>query len=239
MDRGLFALIARSGFIAALSILAALAGCKREDVRSFQGVTEVEYVRLAAPHSGNLATLSVKPGTRVSEGTPVFSVVQAEDASAHQDAAERLAQLQKQRKGASPDAKSMDSLNIEVAEAQWKLSQKSANSPADGVVVETLFAKGDWVPAGAPVVAILPVDKIKVRFAVPLEVAAHLQHGRSVTLVCEGCSEPVDATIIYVSPFAFADGEKDPDALRYTVEARPAPDQAAMLKPGRPVTVIL
>jgi len=239
MDRGPFALIARSGFLAALAIIAALAGCKREDVRSFQGVTEVEYVRLTAPHSGKLVTLSVKPGTRVSEGTPVFSVVEVEDASAHKDAAERLAQLKKQRKGASADARSVDSIKTEVAEAEWKLSQKSANSPSNGVVVETLYAKGDWVPAGAPVVAILPVDKIKVRFAVPLEVAAQLQHGRGVTLVCEGCSEAVDATIIYVSPFALADGEKDPGSLRYMVEARPTVAQAAMLKPGRPVTVIL
>lgn len=232
-------MLARGCTFAALAVVAALPGCKREDVRSFQGVTEVEYVRLTAPHSGNLASLSVKPGTRVSEGSPVFSVVEADDVSAHKDAEQRLAQLQKQRKGTPPDAKAMDSLKTEVAEAEWKLSQKSANSPADGVVVETLYAKGDWVPAGAPVVAILPVDKIKVRFAVPLDVAAHLQHGRSVTLVCEGCGEVVDATIIYVSPFALADGEKDPESLRYMVEARPTAAQAAMLKPGRPVTVIL
>jgi multidrug resistance efflux pump len=238
MNHGFFALVAR-GSLAALAVVALLAGCKREDVRSFQGVTEVEYVRLTAPHSGNLATLSVKPGARVSEGSPVFSVVEAEDVSAHNDAAQRLARLQKQGKDAQSDPKAMDSLKTEVAETEWKLSQKSANAPSDGVVVETLFAKGDWVPAGAPVVAILPVDKIKVRFEVPLDVAAHLQHGRSVTLVCHGCEDTVEATIIYVSPFALGDGEKDPAALRYMVEARPNAAQAAMLKPGFPVTVIL
>ncbi len=238
MNRQFFAVIARSSLVA-LTVVAALAGCKREDVRSFQGITEVEYVRLTAPHSGNLATLSVKPGTRVSEGTPVFSVVELEDVSAHKDAAQRLARLQQQRKGAVHDPKAVDSLSTEVAEAQWKLSQKSANAPSDGIVVETLYAKGDWVPAGAPVVAILPVDKIKVRFEVPLAVAAQLQHGRSVTLVCGGCEETVEATIIYVSPFALAHGEKDPESLRYVVEARPKAAQAIVLKPGLPVTVIL
>ncbi len=238
MNREFFVVIARSSLVA-LVVVAALAGCKREDVRSFQGITEVEYVRLTAPHSGNLATLLVKPGTRVSEGTPVFSVVELEDVSAHNDAAQRLARLQKQRKGAVHDPKAVDSLTTEVAEAQWKLSQKSANAPSDGIVVETLYAKGDWVPAGAPVVAILPVDKIKVRFEVPLAVAAHLQHGRSVTLVCAGCEETVEATIIYVSPFALARGEKDPGSLRYVVEARPKAAQATVLKPGLPVTVIL
>lgn len=238
MIHGFFASSARNG-LAALLVVAALAACKSEDVRSFQGVTEVEYVRLTAPHAGNLVTLSVRPGARVSEGTPVFSVVEAEDVSAHKDAAQRLARLQKQRKGIASDPKAADSLRIEVAEAEWKLAQKSASAPSDGVVVETLFSKGDWVPAGAPVVAILPVDKIKVRFEVPLAVAAHLQHGRTVTLICGGCEETVEATIIYVSPFALADGEKDPQTLRYVVEARPRAAQAAMLKPGLPVTVIL
>lgn len=237
MNHGFFVSSARNG-LAALLVVAALAACKSEDVRSFQGVTEVEYVRMTAPHSGNLVTLSVRPGARVSEGTPIFSVVEADDVSAHKDATQRLARLQKQRKGIASD-QAADSLEIEVAEAEWKLAQKSASAPSDGVVVETLFSKGDWVPAGAPVVAILPVDKIKVRFEVPLAVAAHLQHGRTVSLICNGCEETVEATIIYVSPFALADGEKDPQTLRYVVEARPRAAQAAMLKPGLPVTVIL
>ena len=238
MNREFIAMIVRSSLVA-MTLMAALAGCKREDVRSFQGITEVEYVRLTAPHSGNLATLSVKPGTRVAEGTPVFSVLEPEDVPAHKDAAERLERLKKQREGIVRDPKAVESLTTEVAEAQWKVSQKSANAPTDGIVVETLYAKGDWVPAGAPVVAILPVDKIKVRFEVPLDVAAQLQHGRSVTLVCEGCEETVEATIIYVSPFALADGEKNPESLRYVVEARPKVIQASVLKPGLPVTVIL
>lgn len=237
MNHGFFVSSARNG-LAALLVVATLAACKSEDVRSFQGVTEVEYVRMTAPHSGNLVTLSVRPGARVSEGTPIFSVVEADDVSAHKDATQRLARLQKQRKGNASD-QAADSLKIEVAEAEWKLAQKSASAPSDGVVVETLFSKGDWVPAGAPVVAILPVDKIKVRFEVPLAVAAHLQHGRTVSLICNGCEETVEATIIYVSPFALADGENDPQTLRYMVEARPRAAQAAMLKPGLPVTVIL
>ena len=71
----------------------------------------------------------------------------------------------------------------------------AASAPVSGVVIETLYAKGDWVPAGAPVLVILPVDKIKVSFEVPLAVAVHLQNGRGVTLVCAQCDEPVRATI--------------------------------------------
>ncbi len=238
MNRGRFRGIARSAAVA-LAICASVTACKREDVRSFQGVAEFEMVRLAAPHAGNLATLSVQPGARVSEGSPVFSVVGDEDLTAHKDAEERLARLEKQHRQAAGNSRALETLKTEVAETQWKLLQKSATAPVDGVVVETLYAKGAWVPAGAPVVAILPVDKVKVRFVVPLDVAAHLQHGRRVTLVCEGCGQAVDANVVYVSPFALGDGEKDPASLRYTVEARPIPEQAALLKPGVPVTVLL
>lgn len=232
-----FPVLARRALIA-FAIALAVVGCKREDLRSFQGVTEGETVRLTAPRSGNLATLSVKPGARVEEGATLFTVAEPEDADA-KETARRLAELKKARTNEKPDSLESDSLRTEVAEAEWKLSQKTANAPSDGVVVETLYAKGDWVPAGAAVVAILPVDKIKVRFEVPLSVAAHLQHGRKVKLVCEGCEEPVDASIIYISPFALGDGEKDPASLRYMVEARPSASQAALLKPGLPVTVVL
>jgi multidrug resistance efflux pump len=225
--------------LVALAIAATLGGCKREDLRSFQGVTEGETVRLTAPHSGNLTALSVKPGARVAEGTPLFSVAEPEGEAGRKQASQRLAQLKKQQRAGEKGSEQSEILKTEVAEAEWKLSQKSANAPADGVIVETLYAKGDWVPAGAPVVAILPVDKIKVRFEVPLSVAAHLQHGRSVKLICQGCEEPVDASIIYISPFAMGDGEKDPESLHYMVEARPSAGQASMLKPGLPVTVVL
>jgi hypothetical protein len=84
------------------------------------------------------------------------------------------------------------------------------------------------------------VDKIKVSFEVPLAVAAHLQNGRSVTLVCEQCDKPVQATITYISPFATAESSMGDSAqLRYRVEARPLPRQAALLKPGLSITVTL
>jgi len=223
------------GILLAVSVMA----CKREEVRSFRGVTEVEVVQLTAPHSGNLASLSVQPGTRVAEGAQVFSVTEDQDAESRKQASDRLSRLRQQSNGAGASAKARESLEAELAEARWKLSQQSASAPVDGVVVETLFSKGDWVPAGAPVVAILPVDKIKVRFEVPHSVASHLEHGRSVTLLCERCEQPVEATIVYVSPFAEADEGDGPDTLRYKVEARPNAEQAAVLKPGLPVTIIL
>jgi HlyD family secretion protein len=223
------------------ALLIAGSGCTREDLRSFRGVAEGEIVRLAAPVTGNLSSLEVSRGATVTEGTKLFSQAEAGEISAHADAARRLEQIERaQGKQTVSEMEEIERLKGEVAQTEWKLMLKSANAPVNGVVIETLYAKGDWVPAGAPVLSILPIDRIKVSFEVPLAVAAHLQNGRSVTLICERCEAPVQATITYVSPFATAESSvgESPE-LHYRVEARPLPQQAALLKPGQSITVNL
>ncbi len=227
--------------LCAVLLFAALCGCTREELRSFHGVAEGEVVRLAAPVAGNLSSLDVKRGATVTEGTQLFSQAEAGEISAHAEAAKRLDQIEHaggKRSAAGTDE--IESLKAEVAQAEWKLMLKSASAPVSGLVTETLYAKGDWVPAGAPVLSILPVDKIKVSFEVPLAVAAHLQNGRAVTLVCAQCDKPVQASITYVSPFATPESSVgDSPELHYRVEARPDPKQAVLLKPGQSITVNL
>lgn len=224
----------------ALAIAALVAACQHEDVRSYQGYAQGETIRLAAPYSGNLSKLAAKRGAKVNEGTTLFSLADENEIAAHNAMKKRLADLQGHHRGPPRDTAEIERLRTQIAQAQLKLAQKSANAPADAVVVETLYAPGDWVPAGAPVVAILPVDKITVRFVVPLAVATHLHNGRRVTLICERCGTPVRATVTYVSPFAQPESQAEGlEALRYMVEARPNPAQAALLIPGQPVTVVL
>lgn len=226
-----------------VTLILAVVGCAREELKSFSGVTEGEVIRLAAPVAGNLSSLDVKNGATVTEGAKLFSQAEAGEISAHADAARRLDQVEHEHghgKRAAPFSDEIESLKAEVAQTEWKLMLKSASAPVGGVVTETLFAKGDWVPAGAPVLSILQVDKIKVKFEVPLAVAAHLQSGRAVTLLCAQCAKPVHATITYISPFATAESSMgDSPELHYRVEARPLPQQAALLKPGQSITVNL
>jgi multidrug resistance efflux pump len=230
-----------SGWLLAALVVVAAAGCTHEELKSFRGVTEGEVVRLAAPVAGNLSSLDVTRGATVTEGAKLFSQAEAGEISAHEEAARRLDQIERGKGKRSASATDeIESLKAEVAQAEWKLMLKSASAPVGGVVTETLYAKGDWVPAGAPVLSILPVDKIKVSFEVPLAVATHLQNGRGVTLVCAQCDAPVQATITYISPFATAESSMGVAAeLHYRVEARPLPQQAALLKPGQSITVNL
>lgn len=227
--------------LAVLALVLMLGACQHEERRTFEGLTEGDYVRLALPAGGSLSMLEVKPGAMVAQGAPVFSLVEARELAEYRDASKHLAEMkQSGTSSGRADDKALEGLKARVAQAEWLIASKSAKAPVAGVVVETLFAKGDWVPAGAPVVAILPADGIKVRFSVPLDVAGQLHHGRDVTITCGRCEQPVRATVSYVSPFAEPGTEvRGMETLRYIVEARPASGQAALLRPGEAVNVIL
>src|SRR5437870_13688503 len=54
-----------------------------------------------------------------------------------------------------------------LAQAEWNFDQKKQAAPQSGLVYDTMFRQGEWVPAGKPVVALLPPQNIKVRAFVP------------------------------------------------------------------------
>ncbi|MFO1207360.1 MAG: HlyD family efflux transporter periplasmic adaptor subunit [Burkholderiales bacterium] len=128
-----------------------------------------------------------------------------------------------------------------LAQADWRLSQKSVTAPAAALVHDTLFVQGEWVPAGAPVVSLLPPGNIKIRFFVPEGDVGRLRVGDKVRIACEGC-EPVGAVVSYVAPQAeytppVIYSRETRSKLVFLVEARPAPADATRLKPGQPVDV--
>ncbi|WP_407070659.1 HlyD family secretion protein [Paraburkholderia rhynchosiae] len=131
-----------------------------------------------------------------------------------------------------------------VAQAQWKLDQKRVNAPADGLVYDTLYRTGEWVPAGSPVVQMLPPQNIKVRFFAPETVIGALAPGRDVTIHCDGCAADMPAKITYVSnnaeytpPVIYSNESRA--KLVFMIEAHPSIADAVKLHPGQPVTVAL
>lgn len=131
-----------------------------------------------------------------------------------------------------------------LAQAAWRLEQKSVAAPVSGMVQDTFFVEGEWVPAGRPVASILPPGNVKARFYVPETVVGALQLGRPVEIRCDGCPAPIAAQIRFIStqaeytpPVLYS---RDSRAkLSFLVEARPDPAEAAKLRPGQPVDVIL
>ncbi len=131
-----------------------------------------------------------------------------------------------------------------LAQADWRLRQKSVASSVTGTVSDTLFVRGEWVPAGAPVVAVLPPANVKVRFYVPEPKLGGIKVGQKVELGCDGCAQPLEASISFIAsqaeftpPVIYS---KDNRAkLVFLVEARPSAQDAVRLHPGQPVDVRL
>jgi len=131
-----------------------------------------------------------------------------------------------------------------LAQADWRLMQRAVAAPAAGLVHDTYYVVGDWVPAGSPVAAVLPPGNVRIRFFVPETALGGVKPGQSIAVTCDGCAAPVPAQIVFVSDRA----EFTPPVLYtrdsraklvYLVEARPAPADAAKLHPGQPVDVTL
>jgi HlyD family secretion protein len=222
-----------------------LAACSEQDVRSFYGFAEGEYVRVTVPLSGSLAKLNVKRGEKVRAGETLFSLDVGSETAALREAQARVKEADAQLKAAKRTGKRAEIRAAESAagvaraqltELQWRMEQKTARAPKDGVIVELPFAEGEWIEAGLAVVSILSPESIKVRFFVPPHIASTLRHGQNVSLRCEGCGQ-FDAAVAYVSPLAEQGGSAD--QLRFLVEARPEASVALSLRPGQPVEVVL
>ncbi|MFA1589580.1 HlyD family secretion protein, partial [Achromobacter ruhlandii] len=141
-------------------------------------------------------------------------------------------------------AAQVEAARATLAQADWTLAQKHLAAPAASLVFDTLYRVGEWVPAGSPVVSLLPPGNIKVRFFVPESVIGTLKPGQQAMVRCDGCGDPVPVRIDYISPQAeytppVIYSRETRGKLVYMVEARPAPDAATRLHPGQPVEAAL
>lgn len=114
-------------------------------------------------------------------------------------------------------------------------------SPAKGIVEQTFYNVGEWVPANAPVVSVLPDDRRKLRFYVPQDQVPALKVGMAVSFSCDGCGTDRQARISYISPrVEFSPpviySENARAKLVFLVEALLPPSDKP-LPPGLPVAV--
>ncbi len=129
-----------------------------------------------------------------------------------------------------------------LAQADWRLEQRSAAAAAKALVQDTYFVEGEWVPAGRPIASLLPPGNIKVRFFVPETQIGGLKQGAAISLRCDGCAHPIAAAISYISPQAeytppVIYSKESRAKLVFMVEARPGLADAPLLHPGQPVDV--
>ncbi len=175
----------------------------------------------------------------------------------HEQAESQMRQL-RSRAGALAAQEKVGNLAArpdEIAAARSMVEQNQANldqarkrlddlmpaAPEDAMVENTFFNVGEWVPAGTPVVSLLPPSRVKLRFFVPEEEVAKAQIGKQVSFTCDTCPADLRATIIYVSPRSeftppVIYSQSARAKLVFLIEARPLPSQAK-LPPGLPVAV--
>jgi len=126
-------------------------------------------------------------------------------------------------------------------QAKKRLDDLMPVAPEDGLIENTFFNIGEWVPAGTPVVSLLPPYRVKLRFYVPEEDLAYARMSGQVSFTCDSCPPDLKAKIIYISPRSeftppVIYSQTARTKLVFLVEARPEPTQAR-LAPGMPVTV--
>jgi HlyD family secretion protein len=139
-------------------------------------------------------------------------------------------------------ASAVEVADAALAQARWRLGQRSVASPVAGIVADVLARPGETLQAGAPVVSLLPPENIFIRFFVPEPSLAHVHPGDTVALTCDNCPPDVTGVVSFVSPQAeytppFIYSESTRAKFVFLAEARPKRDQAALFNPGQPVTV--
>lgn len=169
-------------------------------------------------------------------------------AARDRDAA-RVKELQAQRQQAAESARRDEvtaaaatarGANAELALARWREGQKQRTAPTDAAVHDVMYRVGEWVAAGAPVVALLPPRAVKVRFFVPQEQLPRATVGTELALACDGCPPGLTARVRWVSaqaeftpPVIYSIGSRS--KLVFMAEA--APTDPTALRPGQPLDV--
>jgi HlyD family secretion protein len=238
----------------AFAAVLALAGCNGSSDPGFQGWVEADLIFVGPDEVGRVETLSVREGDGITQSAPLFSVdpqlqeadlamAQASLTNARQ-AYERAQALLKSTAGtqrAVDDAEAtLRTAEARVASAQTRLTRRKVASPVTGSVQQIYYRPGEVVPAGRPVVSLLPPGNIKVRFFVPEAELPKLSIGQNVRIRCDNCEKDISARVSFISrtseftpPVIYSQDERS--KLVYLIEART--DTPQNLRVGQPVSV--
>jgi len=137
----------------------------------------------------------------------------------------------------------VEAQRAQLAEAEWRLEQRTLAAPVAGVVDTVLRRPGEMAGPEAPAVSLLPDENRVVRFFVAEALRAKIHVSQRVALACDGCPEGLEARVRYLA----AEPEYTPpiiysvesrQKLVYLVEATPI-GAARGLAPGQIVDVTL
>lgn len=237
-------------------LIVLLAACSKNSDPSFQGWVEANLIFVSPDEYGRIEKQPVREGDRVEVRTLLFTL---DDDIQRADVAEREATLINAEaaynraiallKTAAGMQKTLDdaeaamrSAQARLNYAQTKLERRKAFSPAAGTVQQIYFRVGELVPAGRPVIAILPPGNMKVRFFVNEAALPTIALGDAINIQCDGCPPDLTARISFIArtaeftpPVIYSLEERN--KLVFMVEALPTKPES--LRVGQPVTVTI
>jgi HlyD family secretion protein len=233
-----------------------LAACAPGNDSGYQGWVEAEQVFVSPHETGRIEVLSVREGDAVKVGAPLFTLddelqqaelnqMQASVTNAKQafDRAQVLLKTSAGTQRALDDAEAaLRTAEARLNSSQTRLARRKVASPAAGVVQQIYFRQGEMVPAGRPVLALLPPENLKLRFFVAESLVPKIAVGDTVSVSCDGCASDVVGRISFIAqtaeftpPVIYSLEERS--KLVFLVEARP--DKPTALRVGQPVTIRL
>lgn len=241
-------------FVAALAL--SLGACGKNNENNFQGWIEADFIFVSPDEQGRVEDLRVREGDRVEKGAPLFTLdsdLQKSDVAVAEatltnakQAFERAQQLAKTGSGTQKDFDVAQALfreaDARLGAAHTRLTRRQAFSPVSGIVQQVYYRPGETVPAGRPIMALLPPGNVKARFFVPEPIVARIAIDDPVRIGCDGCPGDLTAKITFISrnaeftpPVIYSLEERR--KLVFLVEARPERPDA--LRVGQPIDVVV
>src|SRR6476660_4616907 len=234
----------------------ALAGCDNSNDRVLQGWVEAELVFVSPDEQGRVETLKVREGDHVKKGDLLFGVdddvqkayvvirnTAVVNAQQSFDRAKELLRSSAGTQKTYDDAEAaLRQAKANLEWAQTRLARRNAHSPGDGTIEQIYYRPGETVPAGRPVVALLPPGNLKIRFFAPQAILPTIKFGDIVGVSCDGCEKGLTAKVSFIArsaeftpPVIYSQEERA--KLVFLIEARP--EQPDKFRVGQPVTVTL
>jgi HlyD family secretion protein len=130
-----------------------------------------------------------------------------------------------------------------VAQSRWRLAQKTVVAPVSARVDDSYYRVGEWVAAGAAVVALVEPGAIRLRFFVPESRLGEVAVGARLQVSCDGCPAGLHAQVSFVAseaeftpPVIYSRGSRE--RLVFRVEAKLDAADLLRLRPGQPVDIV-
>lgn len=245
-----------AGLAALLLAALALAGCDQGNPRVLQGWVEADLVFVSPDEQGRVEKLLVREGDHVTKGQLLFTLdddLQRADVSVKEAAVTNAQQAFDRAKQllttAAGTRKTFDdaqaALRQAIANLEWsktRLLRRQALSPAAGTIEEVYYRKGETVPPGRAVIALLPPGNLKIRFFVPEALLPEIKYGEMVSVSCDGCAKGLTAKVTFIAksaeytpPVIYSREERA--KLVFLIEAHPVRPNA--FRVGQPITVTL